>query len=83
MKKQIIILIIFLFLFFVPNSVDGFQSSKNRDVPIELMPKKQKDLCIKCIELKTKYTENSKNKTINAVVKKETASALEKNLKNY
>lgn len=81
MKKQIIILIIFLFLFFVPNSVDGFQSSKNRDVPIELMPKKQKDLCIKCIELKTKYTENSKNKTINAVVKKETASALEKEFK--
>ena len=45
MKKQIIILIIFLFLFFVPNSVDSFQSSKNRDVPIELMPRKQKDLC--------------------------------------
>lgn len=81
MKKQIIILIIFLFLFFVPSSVDGFQSSKNRDVPIELMPKKQKDLCIKCIELKTKYTENSKNKTINAVVKKETALALEKEFK--
>jgi len=65
----------------VPNSADGFQSSKNRDVPIELMPRKQKDLCIKCIELKTKYTENSKNKTINAVVKKETASALEKEFK--
>jgi hypothetical protein len=45
------------------------------------MPKKQKDLCIKCIELKTKYTENSKNKTINAVVKKETALALEKEFK--
>ena len=42
MKKQIGILIIFLFFFFVPNSVDGFQSSKYRDVPIELMPKKQK-----------------------------------------
>lgn len=62
MKKKIIILIIFLFLFFVPNSVDGLQSSKNRDVPIELMPKKQKDLLAKYIDLKVKYTKIQKVK---------------------
>ena len=83
MKKQIIILIIFLFLFFVPNSVDGFQSSKNRDVPIELMPKKQKDLLAKYIDLKSKIYENSKSKTINAVVKKENATALMKDFKEF
>lgn len=83
MKKQLIILIIFLFLFFVPNSADGFQSSKNRDVPIELMPKKQKDLLAKYIDLKSKIYENSKSKTINAVVKKENATALTKDLKEF
>jgi hypothetical protein len=83
MKKQIIILIIFLFLFFVPNSVDGFQSSKYRDVPIELMPKKQKDLLTKYIDLKSKIYENSKSKTINAVVKKENATSLTKDFKEF
>lgn len=82
MSKYSVMLIISLSLFVMSNSADGFQSSKrNQDVPVELMPIKQKDLCIKCIELKTKYTENSKNKVINAVVKKETALALEKEFK--
>ena len=76
-------LIIALALFFVSNSADGFQSSKkNQDVPVELMPKKQKDLIAKYIDLKSKYTENSKSKTINAVVKKETASGLAKDFKD-
>ena len=63
MNKYLVMLIISLSLFVVSNSADGFQSSKrNQDVPVELMPIKQKDLCIKCIELKTKFTENSKKK---------------------
>lgn len=83
MNKYLVKLIIFLSLFFVSNSADGFQSSKNRDVPIELMPKKQKDLLTKYIDLKSKIYDNSKSKTINAVVKKETSTALMKDFKDF
>ena len=78
MNKYLVMLIISLSLLFVSNSADGFQSSKNQDVPVELMPKKQKDLCVQYVNIKNKYYENSKNKTINAVVKKETAAGLAK-----
>ena len=83
MNKYLVIVIISLPLFFVSNSADGFQSSKkNQDVPVELMPKKQKDLIAKYIDLKSRYTENSRSKTINAVVKKETATGLAKDFKD-
>lgn len=78
MNKYLVTLIISLSLFFVSNSADGFQSSKSQDVPVELMPKKQKYLCVQYVNIKNKYYENSKNKTINAVVKKETAAGLTK-----
>ena len=55
MNKYLVIVIISLPLFFVSNSADGFQSSKkNQDVPVELMPKKQKDLIAKYIDLKSR-----------------------------
>lgn len=83
MNKCIFMIMISLPLFFISTSADGFQSSKkNQDVPVELMPKKQKDLIAKYIDLKSRYTENSRSKTINAVVKKETASGLTKDFKD-
>jgi hypothetical protein len=65
------------------NSADGFQPSKSQDVPVELMPKKQKDLLGQYVNIKDRIYENSKSKTINPVVKKENAAGLAKDLKDF
>lgn len=59
------------------------ERKNNRDVPIELIPKKQKDLLTKYIDLKSKIYDNSKSKTINAIVKKETSTSLMKDFKDF
>jgi len=83
MNKYLVMLIISLCLFVVSNSADGFQSSKNQDVPVELMPKKQKDLLGQYVDIKNKIYKNQENTTINRVLKKETATGLAKDLKDF